>query len=68
MCELPQNITDKETGISYTLNGDYYLPDLLPSDESNIKFGKFGHMRLNYLKTHRKVLYVNLLTSGKYEL
>ena len=65
MNKLPQHFTDKQTGISYTLNGDYYLPDLAPPEEFSLTIGKYGRMRLNYLKNHRRVLYFDLLTSGK---
>lgn len=52
--------------IQYTKRGDYYLPNLLPpQDESSLPFGKYSFMRRNYLKNHRKVLYTNLLTTGK---
>lgn len=52
--------------IQYTKQGDYLIPNLLPpQDESNPLLGKYGLMRREYLKNHRKVLYTNLLTSGK---
>lgn len=55
----------EQSGGTYTLQGDYRLPNLtLPAvDERPI--GVWGQRRLNYLKHHRKVLYFNLLTSGK---
>lgn len=61
------NYFNTETGISYTLVGDYYLPDLAatPAENEEKPLGKYGKMRLEYLKNHRKVLYLNLLTSGK---
>ena len=61
---LRDNADDK-TGISYTLDGERYLPDLAPPDDPDNNIGRFGRMRLNYLKNHRRVLYLNLLTSGK---
>lgn len=52
--------------IQYTKQVDYYLPNLLPpQDESSHPFGKYSLMRREYLMNHRKVLYTNLLTSGK---
>ena len=51
--------------ITYSKYGDYYLPDLVVSDEEPTTYGRFGRMRLRYLKEHRRVLYINLLTSGK---
>ena len=47
------------------MQGDYRLPNLLPSNEEERPLGVWGQRRLNYLKHHRKVLYYNLLTSGK---
>lgn len=53
-------------GGTYTKQGDYLLPNLiLPAEEETGYIGVWGQRRLNYLKHHRKVLYYNLLTSGK---
>ena len=38
---------------------------ILPAEEETANIGVWGQRRLNYLKHHRKVLYYNLLTSGK---
>lgn len=54
-----------KNGLSYTLVGDYYLPDLALPEEQHYDIGRFGLMRRNYLKNHRKILFTNLLTSGK---
>ena len=58
-------IYNEQTGISYTLHGDYYLPDLALPDEEEQPIGLWGQRHLRYIKQHRKVLYLNLLTSGK---
>lgn len=55
----------EQQGGSYTMQGDYRLPNLLPPTEEEHPIGVWGQRRLNYLKHHRKVLYYNLLTSGK---
>ena len=52
-------------GGTYTMQGYYRLPNLLPPVEEERPIGIWGQRRLNYLKHHRKVLYYNLLTSGK---
>ena len=65
MSALAMNYTDSMTGISYTLVGDYYLPDLKAPEINIGTLGRFGRERLNYLKNHRRVLYTNLLTSGR---
>lgn len=55
----------EQYGGTYTMQGDYRLPNLtLPAEEER-PIGVWGQRRLNYLKHHRKVLYFNLFTSGK---
>ena len=50
----------------YTRQGDYPLPNLiLPAEAETGYIRVWGQRRLNYLNHHRKVLYYNLLTSGK---
>ena len=59
------NTIFEQTGGTYTMQGDYCLPDLtLPAEEER-PIGVWGQRRLNYLKHSRKGLYYNLLTSGK---
>ena len=65
MNDLLQRNSDEQTGISYTLDGDHYLPDFFVLEEKQYPIGKYGRMRLNYLKRHRRILYTDLLTSGK---
>lgn len=52
-------------GGTYTMQGDYYLPDFTLSPEEERPIGVWGQRRLRYLKQHHKILYYNLLTSGK---
>ena len=55
----------EKSGGTYTMQGDYRLPNLtLPAEEEH-HIGVWGQRRLRYLKQHHKVLYYNLLTSGK---
>ena len=64
MNDLPQHVHDEGNGLDYTLYGDYYLPVLeLPKEQSPI--GRWGKMRLEYLKEHRPGLYTRLILSGK---
>lgn len=57
-------ITDERTGLQYELVGDYYL--VAGEDEPEGKpIGVWGQRHLRYLKQHRKVLYSELLISGK---
>ena len=55
----------EQMGGTYTLQSDYYLPNLTLPIEENKPIGIWGQRHLRYLKQHRKVLYTNLLTSGK---
>ena len=51
--------------LTYTMKDGYRLPDLLPPQEPETALGKYGLLRRRYLKEHRKVLFTNLLTSGR---
>ena len=51
--------------ITYETVGDYRLPRLAPSEMAMPSLGMWAQMRLSYLKSHRRALYTNLLTSGK---
>lgn len=55
----------EQIGGTYTQQGDYLLPNLALPTEDERSIGIWGQSRLHYLKHHRKVLYYNLLTSGK---
>ena len=55
----------EQQGGTYSVQGDYRLPNLLPPTEEERPIGVWGQRRLNYLKHHRKVLYYNLLISGE---
>ncbi len=51
--------------LTYYRCGDYLLPNLGLTDEEQHPLGKYGRMRLNYLKEHRSGLFSSLLLSGK---
>ena len=56
----------EQLGGTYTQIGDYLLPDLsLPAEKDDRPIGIWGERRLRYLKQYHKVIYYNLLTSGK---
>ena len=62
---MDKYIFDESNGLWYELQGDYYIPCLkLPKEEQH-PIGVWGQRYLRYIKQHRKVLYFNLLTSGK---
>ena len=55
----------EQLGGTYAVQGNYRLPNLTIEETDTRPIGMWGHRRLHYLKHHRKVLYYNLLTSGK---
>ena len=63
--ELKKEITDEKTGISYTLIGDYYIPNLIIPEQEKITLNKYGRLRLNYLKEYKKAEYTMLLVENK---
>ena len=62
---MDRRIYNEQTGISYTLQGDYYLPDLTLPEQEDKPIGLWGQRHLRYIKQYHKVRYINLLTSGK---
>jgi len=64
---MNKTYTNEQTGISYTLavDGNYFIPDLTLPDEPEYDIGRFGLMRRNYLKNHRKGIFSAMLMSGK---
>ena len=58
-------IYDEKNGLWYELQGDYYIPCLKLPEEEQHPIGLWGQRHLRYIKQNRKVLYLNLLTSGK---
>ena len=61
---MEKHIYDEKNGLSYTLHGDYYLPDLALNEEEPI-YGKYGMLRKQFLKEHRLAKYQYLLLTGK---
>ena len=55
----------EQMGGTYTQQGDYILPNLTLSAEEKQSIGIWGQRHARYLKQHHKILYYNLLTSGK---
>lgn len=62
---MENRIYNEQNGLWYEKQGDYYLPCLTLPEEENQPVGVWGQRHARYLKEHRKVLYMNLLTSGK---
>lgn len=62
---MKENYTDKNTEISYTLKGDYYIPNLYFKEEEKIILNKYGRARLRFLKEHKKAEYTIMFIGGK---
>ena len=56
----------EEMGGTYIRHGDYLIPALtLPKEEEQRVVGVWGQRHLRYLKEYRRLLYLNMLTSGR---
>lgn len=58
---MKKYITDENTGISYTLVGDVYIPNLISTD-TNYKIGYWGRKHKEYIKQYKPAFYTTLLT------
>ena len=54
-----------ENSLTYTMNGDYQIPDLKLTEQPEKPLGKYGRMRKAYLKDHRPLIYNQLLLTEK---
>lgn len=60
--DLKEHTVDEQTGISYTLHGDYYLPDL---EVPEMYYpGRYAEAKLRYLKCCKKAIYTTMLIKG----
>ena len=60
-----ENLSFGGENMNYTLYGDYHLPNLLPVQEKEHEIGIYGQRYFRYIKEHNKILFINLLTTGK---
>lgn len=63
--ELKDRFIDEKTGIEYIRTGDYYLPTLVLAEQKKIQLNKYGRLRLDYLKNHKKAEYAILFMDNK---
>jgi len=63
--ELKDRFIDEKTGIEYIRNGDYYLPNLVLAEQKKIQLNKYGRLRLEFLKNHKKAEYAILFMDNK---
>lgn len=62
--EMKKHIRDEKTGIGYTLQGDYYIPDLKVDETKDRPIGIFGQMHGRYLQEYKKAVYYTMLIDG----
>ena len=60
---MKKHIYEESNRLSYTMHGDYYLPDLVVNEEEPT-YGKYGMLRKQFLKVHRPARYQYLLMTG----
>ena len=62
---MEKYVYDESSGLWYELQGDYYIPCLTIPTEEERPIGMWGQCHLRYIKTERKALFAELLTSGR---
>ena len=62
---MKKYITDENSGISYTLVGDVYIPNLVSTD-TNYEIGCWGRKHKEYIKQYKPAFYTTLLTQCKF--
>ena len=56
---------ERKNKIEYHREGDYYLPNLVLAEQKKIQLNKYGRLRLEYLKKHKKAEYTILFMDNK---
>lgn len=62
---MKQYFYNQENSLWYELYGDVYLPCISPAEDNEPTIGKWGRQYLTYIREHKRVCYINLLTTGK---
>ena len=60
-----KEIYDENNRLYYTKVGDYYYPNIVINDEEKVTLGKYGRARLQYLKSHKRGLWSELIMTEK---
>ena len=64
--ELKERFIDERTGIKYTLQGDHYIPNIIiPKARRTGNIGKYGILKLNYIKKHKIPEYTEMLLNNE---
>lgn len=61
---LNKEFYDEGNGLWYELKGDYYYPMISIPKQEKIIIGKYGRLRLNYIKNYKQILYIELMMTG----
>ena len=61
---MDKYIFDESNGLWYELQGDYYIPCLIISEEETQPIGLWGQRHKQYLKEHRHIVYTTMLIDG----
>ena len=61
---MDKYIFDESIGLWYELQGDYYIPCLILSEEETQPIGLWGQRHKQYLKEHRHIVYTTMLIEG----
>lgn len=56
---------ERKNKIEYHREGEYYLPNLVLAEQKKIQLNKYGRLRLEYLKKHKKAEYTILFMDNK---
>ena len=56
---------ESKNKIEYHREGDYYLPNLVLAEQKKIQLNRYGRLRLEYLKKHKKAEYAILFMDNK---
>ena len=64
--ELKERFIDKKTGIEYIRLGDYYIPNIsIPKARKTGNIGKYGRLKLNYMKKYKIAEYTEMLLNNE---
>ena len=63
--ELKESYINEKTGIEYVKKGNYFVPNLVLKGHRHIHLNKYGRLRLDYLKNHKKAEYTILFMENK---
>ena len=62
---MERYIYNQENSLWYELHGDVYLPCISPAEDNAAAIGKWGRLYLAHIREYKRMLYTNLLTTGK---